>query len=63
MNYKNILITGGAGFIGTNLTEFIIYKYPKSNITIFDNFENNYEGFKKKFKSESKIKIVKADLK
>lgn len=35
-NNKNILITGGAGFIGSNLAKYLLKN--KANITIFDNF-------------------------
>lgn len=38
MNNKNILITGGAGFVGSNLAKQIRSKYPDSNITVLDNF-------------------------
>lgn len=37
MNNKRILITGGAGFIGSNLTKKIVEKYPDARITILDN--------------------------
>jgi ADP-L-glycero-D-manno-heptose 6-epimerase len=40
MNYKNILITGGAGFIGSNLAMEIQNRFPFSNITVFDKFNN-----------------------
>jgi len=40
-NNKSILITGGAGFIGSNLANFIENKYPNANIVIFDSFRNN----------------------
>ncbi|MBP6714606.1 MAG: NAD-dependent epimerase/dehydratase family protein, partial [Aliarcobacter sp.] len=35
MKYKNILITGGAGFIGSNLSLKLIEK--AYNITVLDN--------------------------
>lgn len=38
MNSKNILVTGGAGFVGSNLVKKILSKYPDSNITVVDNF-------------------------
>lgn len=38
MNNLRILITGGAGFVGSNLSRKILEIYPESNITILDNF-------------------------
>ncbi len=38
MNNKKILVTGGAGFVGSNLIKQILEKYPHSKITILDNF-------------------------
>ena len=43
-NNKNILITGGAGFIGSNLAFYIQDNYPNSNIIVFDCFRN-YDVF------------------
>jgi ADP-L-glycero-D-manno-heptose 6-epimerase len=39
-NNKTILITGGAGFIGSNLAFYFQSNYPKSEIVIFDCFRN-----------------------
>jgi ADP-L-glycero-D-manno-heptose 6-epimerase len=39
-NNKTILITGGAGFIGSNLAFYIQDNFPKSKIVIFDCFQN-----------------------
>lgn len=39
-NKKNILITGGAGFIGSNLAFFFQKNYPDATIVIFDCFRN-----------------------
>jgi len=40
-NNKTILITGGAGFIGSNLAFYLQKNFPSSKIVIFDCFRNN----------------------
>ncbi len=39
LKYKNILITGGAGFVGSNLALKLKENYPKTNINILDNLK------------------------
>lgn len=41
LNAKNILITGGAGFVGSNLAHYIINHFPNSKVTIFDKFQSD----------------------
>jgi ADP-L-glycero-D-manno-heptose 6-epimerase len=40
-NNKTILITGGAGFIGSNLTFYFQENFPKSKVIVFDCFRND----------------------
>jgi UDP-glucose 4-epimerase len=53
---KNILITGGAGYIGSHVTEILI-KYKKNNFIV----DNLSTGFKKLI--NKKAKFYKADIK
>jgi len=39
-NNKTILITGGAGFIGSNIAFYLQANYPQSNIVVFDCFRS-----------------------
>ncbi len=58
---KNILITGGAGFIGTHLFERLISE--KNYITIIDNFNDYYSGKERNFEVVSKNYINNEDYK
>ena len=57
---KNILITGGAGFIGSNLVKFILKKNIAIKIIVLDNYSS---GSKLNHISNKKISYIKGDTK
>ena len=64
-NHKDILITGGAGFVGSNIAMTIQNYYPSARITIFDKYDNNEKlknGNLVSFGSSSNINNFKGDL-
>jgi len=58
---KNILVTGGAGSIGSEISKQLVNYSPKK-IIILDNSEYNIYRFTKKI-NEKKIKIILGDIK
>ncbi len=50
---KNLLITGGAGFVGSNLTLGLQEAYPSARLTVIDDFRSgdfkNLQGYKGDF--------------
>ena len=57
MKKKNILITGGTGFIGSNLAKSLLKNY---NVKIYDNFSRR--SLKNIKKIPKQIKIIKGDI-
>lgn len=58
-NQKNsIFITGGLGFVGTNLSIYLAKTYPKSIITIFDDFSMKVK-LKKRLECVSNFKNIR----
>ena len=60
---KNILVTGGAGFIGSNYVYYMLEKHPDYRIVCIDKltYAGNLETLRKAMESES-FRFVKADI-
>jgi dTDP-glucose 4,6-dehydratase len=58
-----ILITGGAGFIGSNFTEYMLKKYKNHKLAVFDllTYASNPDTIKK-FVKYKNFKFIKGDI-
>ena len=56
---KNIIVTGGSGFIGSNLVNYLIKRYFVINIDKLTYASNNY---KEDVRNKTNYKLIKADI-
>jgi UDP-N-acetylglucosamine 4-epimerase len=59
-NQNTILITGGAGFIGSNLCEYFLEKGQK--VICLDNFSTGHHHNLKDFIADSNFKLIEGDI-
>tara|TARA_B110000003_G_C16629386_1_gene526062 strand:+ start:997 stop:1983 length:987 start_codon:yes stop_codon:yes gene_type:complete len=57
---KKILVTGGAGFIGSNLCEYLIAK--KNDVVCLDNFSTGHRENIKPLLNNSRFTLIKGDI-
>jgi ADP-L-glycero-D-manno-heptose 6-epimerase len=56
--YKHVVITGGAGFVGSNLVHEMAKRYPDADLTVVDDFRSGYFGNLEGFKGD----VIAGDL-
>ena len=56
---RNVLITGGAGFIGSNMVELLI---DENHVTVLDNLSNVDERYIRKFSGTNGFRFIKGDI-
>lgn len=57
----NFLITGGAGFIGSNIVEYLL-KYGAKKVRVLDNLSNGYYHNIEEFESNPAFEFIKGDI-
>jgi len=59
----NALITGGAGFIGSHLTNRLLSAEKAAKVVIYDNFTSGQRSYLEAFRSDPRLSVVEGALK
>ena len=62
MEYKNIIVTGGCGFIGSNFVHYVVNNHPETHVTVLDKL--TYAGNKENIAGlpENRVELVVGDV-
>lgn len=62
MDYKNIIVTGGCGFIGSNFVHYVVNNHPETHVTVLDKL--TYAGNKENIAGlpADRVELVVGDI-
>jgi UDP-N-acetylglucosamine 4-epimerase len=61
LSQHSFLITGGAGFIGSNIVEYLL-KYGAAKVRVLDNFSTGFHGNIEQFKTNPAFELIEGDI-
>ncbi|SIT93829.1 SDR family oxidoreductase [Pontibacter indicus] len=61
LSQNSFLITGGAGFIGSNIAEYLL-KYGAGKVRVLDNFSTGSKANIKEFNSNPAFELIEGDI-
>lgn len=59
---KSVLVTGGAGFIGSNLVNSLLQDDRVQKVRVFDNYSNGFKHNIEEFFSNPKFELIEGDI-
>lgn len=62
VNHQTVLITGGAGFVGSNLAVAFKNRYPSSKVVVLDNLKRRGSELNLKRLKENEITFIHGDI-
>jgi UDP-glucose 4-epimerase len=60
---KRVLVSGGAGFIGSHLVVSLLKEDEIKRVVVFDNFSSGQVSYLKESANDKRVEVVNADLK
>lgn len=59
---KKTFLIGGAGFIGSHITDFLLADPSVECVTVYDNFSNGKEWHLAHHRNDARLKVIRADV-